>query len=119
MSTDVSGRTLRIIVVDDEPDAADGLAALARLWGHDIQCVYDAASAFALAIAQPPDVILSDLAMPELDGLDLARMLRRQELPQPVLVAVTGYGDDQHRRDAIAAGFDHFFAKPAAPDDLR
>jgi CheY-like chemotaxis protein len=113
-------RHLRILIVDDNRDAADGLAYLITLWGHESLCVYDAAAAFALVIEHHPDVVLSDLAMPELDGMTLAQMIRQQpEGPQPLLVAVTGFADDVSRRRAYAAGFDRFFVKPLDPIELH
>jgi two-component system, OmpR family, response regulator len=105
---------LRLLVVDDNRDAADSLAMLLGLWGHRARVAYDGASALRAAGAEPPDAVLLDLGMPGLDGYDLATDLR-----PAALIAVTGYADRAHRDRADAAGFDHFFVKPVDLDALR
>jgi CheY-like chemotaxis protein len=104
---------LRLLVVDDNRDAADSLAVLLGLWGHRPRVAYDGASALRAARAEPPDAVLLDLGMPGLDGYDLAHDLR-----PAALIAVTGFADRAHRDRADAAGFDHFFVKPVDPADL-
>jgi CheY-like chemotaxis protein len=117
---DVSVRPLHFIVVDDNRDAAEGLCVVVRLWGHQCRCAFDGATAYQLAVEHRPEVILSDLAMPDVDGIALARMIRRQHWGrQPLLIAVTGFADDEHRRRAFAAGFDQVFAKPLDPIELQ
>jgi DNA-binding response OmpR family regulator len=105
---------LRLLVVDDNRDAADSLAMLLGLWGHQPRVAYDGETALRAARAEPPDAVLLDLGMPGLDGYDLARDLR-----PAALIAVTGYADTAHRERAAAAGFDHFFVKPVDLDALR
>lgn len=115
-----SVRTLRFVVVDDNPDAAEGLCVVVRLWGHECWYALSGATGFELVVEHRPDVILSDLAMPELDGMELAKMIRRQTVvQQPLLIAVTGHGDESHRRGAFAAGFDYFLIKPVDPLELQ
>jgi CheY-like chemotaxis protein len=115
-----SPRTLRVLVVDDNRDAADGLARVLSLWGYECRCAYDAPGAFEAALEQRPDVVLSDLSMPHVEGTGLARMIRQQaDEPMPLIVAVTAYGDEDHRREAMAAGFDHFLVKPVDGAELR
>jgi CheY-like chemotaxis protein len=105
---------LRLLVVDDNRDAADSLAMLLGLWGHEPRVAYDGQTALRAARAEPPDAVLLDLGMPGLDGYDLARDLR-----PAALIAVTGYADTAHRERAEAAGFHHFFVKPVDLDALR
>jgi CheY-like chemotaxis protein len=113
-------RGLRVLVVDDNQDAADALARLLSIWGHQCRCAYDAPDAFEAALEQRPDVVLSDLAMPHVEGTGLARMIRQQgDEPIPLLVAVTAHGDDDHRQEALAAGFDHFLVKPVNGVELK
>jgi DNA-binding response OmpR family regulator len=105
---------LRLLVVDDNRDAADSLAMLLEMWGHQPRVAYDGPAALREAEAEPPDAVLLDLGMPGLDGYDLA-----QDLRPAALIAVTGFADSAHRDRADAAGFDHFFVKPVDLDALR
>jgi PAS domain S-box-containing protein len=107
---------LRILVVDDNVDAADTLAQLLREWGHDARTAYDGATAIAAARAHPPNVVLSDIALPDVDGLLLARLLRR-EVPSPpsLFIAITGFGHEDDRQKSREAGFDHHLVKPFDP----
>jgi CheY-like chemotaxis protein len=109
----------RVLVVDDNHDAADSLAMLLRFWGYDTRVAYDGMQALAVAPAYRPDALCIDLGLPGLDGCEVARRLRPSLPRPPVLVAVTGYGDADHRRRAVAAGFDHFLLKPVDLDVLR
>jgi CheY-like chemotaxis protein len=111
---------LKVLVADDNRDAADSLAALVRLWGHEAQIAYNGAAALNSVNDHPPDVILADLAMPSLDGRVLAQRLRA--FPGGsyfTLVAVTGFAESTHRDRALAAGFDHYLVKPVEPSDLE
>jgi PAS domain S-box-containing protein len=115
-----AGGSRRILVVDDNVDAARSLALLLRLWGHTVRTAYDGPSALAAAAADPPEVVLLDIGMPGMDGYEVARRLRAQaELRSALLVAVTGYGQDEDRRRAFAAGFDRHLTKPLDPDALQ
>jgi signal transduction histidine kinase/ActR/RegA family two-component response regulator len=110
----------RILVVDDNADAADSLALLLRLGGHDVQTAYDGPAALAAAAAFRPEVVLLDIGLPRMDGLEVARRLRAEHAPgNMVLVAVTGYGQEEDRRQAGEAGFDHHFTKPLEIDALN
>jgi len=106
---------LRVLVVDDNRDAADVLCLLMSFWGHDARAAYDGASALQAVGEHPPDVILCDLGLPDMDAAALAAQLG----PVPALVALTGYSDDAHRRTAAAAGFDPYLLKPCDPVALR
>ncbi len=109
---------LRILVVDDDKDAADSLAKLVGLSGHDSRATYDGASALRLAEEYQPDVVMADLAMPGVNGLTLAKSLSSRPSP-PHLVAISGYVDGPHRRQATKAGFNNFLPKPFGDADLR
>ncbi len=109
----------RILVVDDNVDAAQLLAMFLEANGFDVAVEHDAVRALALAEATAPDVCLLDIGLPGMDGNELARRLR--QLPRmagATLVAITGYGRQQDRETAFDAGFDHHFVKPVAFDDL-
>ena len=105
---------LRVMVVDDNVDAAQMLAALLEVQGHAVSVEYDGRGALARAREERPDVLLLDIGLPDIDGYELARRLRAQpENAGAMLVALTGYGQRQDREDARAAGFDHYLVKPA------
>jgi CheY-like chemotaxis protein len=110
---------LRVLVADDNRDAADSMATLCHIWGHEARVAYDGPSALKLLAAEPPDVVLADLAMPGFAGDRLAREMRA--VPGGhyfTLVAVTGYADTEYRDLAVAAGFDHYLVKPVEPSAL-
>jgi CheY-like chemotaxis protein len=115
MSSPVEHEPLRVLVVDDNRDAADVLCLLVSSWGHDARAAYDGASAVQLAAEHPPDVVLCDLGLPDADAAALAAQFG----PGSALVALTGYCDDAHRREAAAAGFDPYLVKPCDPAALR
>lgn len=106
-------RSLNVLVVDDNTDAAQMLALLVETLGHHATVAHSSADALARAAADPPDVCLLDIGLPEVDGFELARRLRAQTTgPRPCLVAVTGYGQEQDRERTRQAGFDHHLVKP-------
>src|SRR5262249_9785373 len=105
--------TRRILVVDDSIDAAESLALLLRLTGHEIQTCHDGPAALDAFPAFEPEVVLLDIGLPKMDGYAVARALR--QLPggeKVLLVALTGYGQEEDRIRAAAAGFDHHLTKP-------
>ena len=109
----------RILIVDDSHDAANSLGTLFGAHGYEFYVAYDWDAALETAKNHFPDVILLDLAMPEMDGVHLARFFREDEqLKDKVLIAVTGHADDMHRQQCEAAGFDYVLPKPVAWDDL-
>jgi CheY-like chemotaxis protein len=111
---------LRILVVDDNPDVAKGLARLLALAGHDTRAAYDGPAALEAAAAFAPQVALLDLGMPRMDGLEVARRLRNGALGERMLlVAVTGFGRQSDRERSTAAGFDHHLIKPIDVAALR
>jgi PAS domain S-box-containing protein len=113
-------RSLRVLVVEDNLDAAESLATLLRLWNHDVQVVHDGLSALDAARAQKPEVVLLDIGLPGLDGFEVARKLRDEAgLENTLLVAMTGYGQPEDRRRSREAGIHHHFVKPVEPLVLR
>jgi signal transduction histidine kinase/ActR/RegA family two-component response regulator len=113
-------RRLRILVADDNRDAAQTLAMLLRLDGHDVRAVHDGAEALTLGDAFHPQLLLLDIGMPVLDGYETARQVRERPWGRKAqLVALTGWGQDSDRRHALQAGFDDHLVKPAEPDALR
>jgi PAS domain S-box-containing protein len=109
----------RLLVVDDNRDAADSLAAMLRLSGYPVQVAYDGGGAMALAEAARPDVMVLDIGMPQTSGYDVARWVRRQPWGAAVrLIALTGWGQDEDRRRTREAGFDLHLTKPVDPDRL-
>jgi DNA-binding response OmpR family regulator len=103
-------------IVDDYRDAADSLAVLVSLWGHDVRVAYGGEVALEMAWAYRPDVLLLDLALPKMDGLQVARQLRRDSrFKATLLVATTGYADEAHRLLGMKVGFDRYLIKPIDP----
>jgi signal transduction histidine kinase/ActR/RegA family two-component response regulator len=114
------GQKHRVLVVDDNEDAAQTLAKLLTLQGHEVRLCHDGPSAIKLAAEQPPDLVLLDVGMPGMDGLEVARRLRAApETAGSMLVAVTGWGTDADRRKTAAAGFNQHLVKPVDEATLR
>lgn len=111
---------LEILVVDDSQDCAGSLALLVRFWGHEAVVTYDGPSALEAARSRAPDVVLLDLAMPRMDGYELARRLRQVAgMEKTLLVAVTGHGSEADVQRCQEAGIDCHFLKPADPEELK
>ncbi|WP_075795382.1 PAS domain-containing protein [Massilia putida] len=112
-------RPLRVLVVDDNVDAAATLGMLLEACGYLVDVEHDSHRALERARHQRPDVALLDIGLPDMDGNELARRLRADaQTGAIVLVAVTGYGQEQDRRAAFEAGFDHHLVKPVDMDEL-
>ena len=106
----------RILIVDDNRDSAQTMAALLQAWGHEVQTAYDGRSAVASAGEFRPEAIFLDLGLPGMNGYDVAKHLRASaELASALIVAFTGYGQDEDRRRVLDAGFDHHLLKPVDP----
>jgi CheY-like chemotaxis protein len=106
----------KILVVDDNRDAADSLAAILRVEGHEARAAYSGAEAVQAAEEMKPDVVLLDIQMPEMSGYDVARALRDYRRGvRAVIVAVTAYGQESDRLAARQAGFHHHITKPVDP----
>ena len=113
-------RPCRALVVDDNADAADSLALILQLLGHQTQCVSDPYKVVDAVDAFSPQVVFLDIGMPGLSGYDVARLLRANPASQNVtLVALTGWGQPEDRRRTEEAGFDHHVVKPADLEVLR
>ncbi|MEX3667582.1 PAS domain-containing hybrid sensor histidine kinase/response regulator [Paraburkholderia phenoliruptrix] len=109
---------LNVLIVDDNKDAADSLALLCESEGYHVSIAYGAHDALAKAEAEPVDAALLDIGLPDIDGYELAGLIRQKGGTRPVLIAVTGYGQaDDHLR-VQAAGFDHHLVKPVNIDYL-
>jgi signal transduction histidine kinase/CheY-like chemotaxis protein len=110
----------RILIADDNVDAADSLAELLRLEGHEVHVAYDGAEALATFARVDPDAALLDVGMPHVSGLDVARAIRRRPAGRrATLIAVTGWGQERDRQVALDAGFDHHLTKPMMPEDIQ
>ena len=116
---DKSGKTLRVLVVEDNIDQANSLAELLGMWGHEVGVANDGLAGVARARSLHPDVVIMDIGLPEIDGYQAARWLRADPATCRIyLIALTGYGEDEDRREAFAAGFDLHLTKPANLDEL-
>lgn len=110
----------RILVVDDNQDAAISLALLLTMMGNETQTAYDGLEALEVAQTFRPDVALLDIGMPKLNGYEVCRRIRQQPWGQNmVLFALTGWGQEEDQRRSLAAGFDAHLVKPALPDDIE
>jgi CheY-like chemotaxis protein len=110
----------RLLVVDDNRDAAESMSMLLEMWGHEVVYAYDGPTAIETAQQWAPRAVFLDIGLPGMDGYEVAERLR--ELPQgkrAVLIAITGYGQEDDRRRSQRAGIDHHLVKPVAPDALR
>jgi two-component system, OmpR family, response regulator len=109
----------RVLVVDDNKDAANTLGVLLEAAGYQVQTCFDGQSALAAADRFEPDACVLDINMPGMDGYELARRLREKDPEHPpVLATVTAYEDFSHLTKAADAGFDLHFTKPADPGEV-
>ena len=113
-------RTLRVLVVDDYPDSAESMALLLRLQGYEVDAAQNGVAALQRAQAQRPDVVLLDVSMPGMDGLEVVRQLRKLFPDQaPLLIAITAHGFEEDRRRCLEAGFHLHLVKPADPLEVQ
>jgi CheY-like chemotaxis protein len=111
---------LRLLVADDNCDAATSCAALLEASGHEVSVAHSGREAFDLACRLEPDALLLDIGMPELNGYELAQRIRGTDWGRgAMLIAVTGWGQEEDKRRALAAGFDRHLTKPIDPDGLE
>jgi PAS domain S-box-containing protein len=107
------GASRRVLVVDDNVDAAESMAILLRLMGHDVRTVHGGEAALEAVASEQPELVLLDIGMPGLNGYEVARRLRAEYGPERLkLIALTGWGQEQDRRRSKEVGFDHHLTKP-------
>ena len=112
--------SMRVLVVDDNQDAADSLGMVLKFLGTDVRVCHDGPSALEMLGTFRPDLVLLDLGMPGMDGYEVARRIRQNpEYRDLTLIALTGWGQEDDRRRSRSAGFDHHLIKPAGVDALR
>ena len=110
----------RVLLVDDSVDAAEALSMLLETLGHEVRTMHDGTSALAIVDEFRPEAVILDIGLPGMDGFALARELRKLPSAHDVLlIALTGYGGDEDRLRARAAGFDHHLVKPVSFADLE
>ena len=114
------GAGLKVLIVDDNRDAADTCAMVLELSGHRVQTAYNARAALELGATFRPDAVVLDIGLPDLDGYQLAQRIRASSWGHAItLIAVTGWGQAEDRRRAMEAGFDHHLTKPIAAEKLE
>jgi signal transduction histidine kinase len=114
-----AGKGLNILIADDNIDAAETLAVLLEVLGHKVVQAHDGEAAVAAAALARPQVVILDIGMPRLNGYDACRRIRAQLQPPPVMVALTGWGQEQDIAKSQAAGFDRHLVKPVGADALE
>ena len=111
--------SMRILIIEDNRDAADSLRMLLEIMGHEVLTAYSGPDGVQLAKRWAPAVVLSDIGLPGLNGFEGARALRHSEgLAETKLIAITAYGTEDSRRIAYESGFDFFLTKPTDTDAL-
>jgi PAS domain S-box-containing protein len=114
-----AGAGCKVIIADDNRDAADTLARILAVYGHDVRVAYDGLAALDLCAEFEPQVAVVDIGMPVVDGYEVARRVRERHGARPNLIALTGWGQEHDRRSALDAGFDHHLTKPADPQAVH
>jgi CheY-like chemotaxis protein len=109
---------LRILIVEDQPDAAESLAMLLRLEGHEAEIAPDGQAALKKVNDDEPDVVLLDIGLPGMDGYEVAKRLRQQARRRLFLIALTGYGRQEDRERSAEAGIPVHLLKPVDPEQL-
>jgi CheY-like chemotaxis protein len=111
---------LRVLVIDDNRHAAESLALIVKLWGHESRLAHDGHGAFEVVDAFQPEVVLLDIGLPGMDGYTVCRRIRERTAQNPALmIATTGYGRDEDRSRSRESGFDHHLVKPLDLDQLE
>ena len=119
-SDDAQMRPLRVLVVDDNVDAARSLETILTMMGHDAHSAFSGAEAVRMVAHEPPDFVFLDIGLPDFSGYEVAMNIRRILADRTVvLVALTGWGSEDHRRRSTEAGFDHHLTKPADTAIIR
>jgi CheY-like chemotaxis protein len=119
LAQDHAGQAVNVMIVDDNMDAANSLAALLEAFGHEVVVRNEAHAALPAANESAAEVFILDIGLPGIDGYELARRIRAQPAcAKATLIALTGYGQPGDRTLVMAAGFDHYLVKPVAIDQL-
>jgi PAS domain S-box-containing protein len=118
-SAAASEKRRRVLVVDDNIDAAETMAMLLDQLGHDVSVAHDGEAALEAAATNPPEVVLLDIGLPRMDGYEVCTRLRHEGSNRALIAAVTGYGQPEDRRKAQEAGFDAHLLKPVSLDALK
>jgi CheY-like chemotaxis protein len=112
-------KSLRVLVVDDNRDAADSMAAMIGVLGNEVRASYSGFEVTALAESFRPELVLLDIGMPGMNGYEVCRELRKTQGDAVRIVALTGYGQESDRSQSEAAGFDEHLVKPITLDSLQ
>jgi two-component system CheB/CheR fusion protein len=113
-------KRMRVVVVEDNRDAAASLCLLLEALGHEVAVAYSGPEGVRVAAEVAPAAVISDIGLPGLDGYGVAAALRHHPATaNALLIAVSGYGQEEDIRHARQAGFDHYLVKPACPEELR
>jgi CheY-like chemotaxis protein len=111
---------LRVLVVEDDPESLQLMGILLSIWGYQPRLVPDGPAGLSAAAEQMPDVLLLDLGLPGIDGFEVAKTIRAKPGGEaPLIVAVTAFRGEEHRRKALASGFDKYLMKPVDIETLR
>lgn len=109
----------RVLIVDDNVDGADMLAAIMKIYGHQTCIAYTGQNALDIIVEYRPDFVVLDIGLPDMDGYEVARRIRQNtEVKDVKLIAATGYGLDSDRQSSKEAGFDYHLVKPIDPEKL-
>jgi DNA-binding response OmpR family regulator len=109
----------RVVVADDNPAMTSVLAMALRMWGWEVIVAYDGLAAITAIRKTQPSVAVVDIGLPGLNGLEVARIVRATDAAPRLLIALSGYGEEQDRQRSHEAGFDSHLVKPVDPDVLR
>jgi CheY-like chemotaxis protein len=111
--------SLRILVVDDNVDAARSTAMMLKILGHSVSTAHEGHAAVEVALRERPAVLLLDIGLPGLNGYQVCRSLRQQGMTHELIAAITGYGQESDRQLAMEAGFDVHLVKPVGFEKLQ
>ncbi|GAC1308546.1 MAG: hypothetical protein NVSMB14_13170 [Isosphaeraceae bacterium] len=119
VASETPRRVARVLVVDDNVDTAQGMGRILKLLGHQVEIAHDGPTAIALAQKHQPEFVLLDIGLPGMDGYQVATRLKAEDWCRKcVIIAVSGYGQEDDRRRAREAGFDHHLVKPVDHESL-
>jgi CheY-like chemotaxis protein len=119
VAMEAPGKSLRIVVIDDNVDANESLNAVLQVMGHEVSAAFDGTAGFELIRDTHPKLVVCDIGLPGMDGYQIiARVRETMKDELPVMIALTGYGQPEDRARALAAGFDHHLTKPVDVEEL-